>query len=53
MIPKEKQTELLRAKLNQETSQMPWKELERYFASGKVIAVSDQLDLIEVAARIA
>jgi hypothetical protein len=44
--------DLLRAKLNQETSQMRWAELLRYFAAGTVIAVSDDLDLIEVAARI-
>ncbi|WP_019139906.1 DUF2288 domain-containing protein [Noviherbaspirillum massiliense] len=47
------QAELLRAKLNLETSRMPWKELLRYFAGGVVIAVSDDLDLIEVAACIA
>jgi len=44
--------ELLRAKLNLETSQLPWKELLRYFAAGMVIAVSSDLDLIEVALRI-
>jgi hypothetical protein len=49
----EKQDELLRAKLNQETAQMPWKELQRYFAGGMVIAVSPELDLVEVGARVA
>jgi hypothetical protein len=44
---------LLRAKINGETSRMPWKELLRFFASGAVIVVSDDLDLVEVAARIA
>lgn len=44
--------ELLRAKLNLETSQLPWKELLRYFAAGMVIKVSSDLDLIEVALRI-
>lgn len=45
--------ELLRAKINLETAQMPWTELQRYFAAGMVIVVSDSLDLVEVAARIA
>ncbi len=47
------QHELLRAKLNGETSCMPWTELLRFFATGAVIAVSDELDLVEVAACIA
>jgi hypothetical protein len=42
----------LYAKLNRETAQIPWHELLRHFASGTVIAVSDELDLIDVAARI-
>ncbi|WP_151448983.1 DUF2288 domain-containing protein [Lacisediminimonas profundi] len=41
---------LLHAKLNQETAAIPWSELTRWFASGMVIAVSPELDLIEVAA---
>lgn len=45
--------QLLRAKINMETAQMPWTELQRYFAAGMVIVVSDSLDLVEVAARIA
>lgn len=49
----EKDNELLRAKLNGETSRMQWAELQRFFASGAVIVVSDELDLIDVAARIA
>jgi hypothetical protein len=49
----DKHDELLRAKLNQETAQMPWKELQRYFAGGLVIGVSPDLDLVEVAARVA
>jgi hypothetical protein len=52
MTTPEKPHDLLRAKLNQETSQMQWTELLRYFAAGTVIAVSDDLDLIDVAARI-
>lgn len=53
MMQSDKQGDLLRAKLNGETSRMQWKELLRFFASGTVIAVSEQLDMIEVAARIA
>lgn len=53
MNASEKQNELLRAKLNQETAQMPWKELQRYFAGGMIIAVSPELDLVDVALRIA
>jgi len=45
--------ELLRAKLNGETARLPWKELQRFFASGAVILVHDQLDLIDVATCIA
>jgi hypothetical protein len=41
---------ILNAKLNQETARIPWSELTRWFASGAVIAVSPDLDLIEVAA---
>lgn len=43
----------LRIKLNQETSRMPWTELQRHFASGAMVRVSDDLDLVEVALRIA
>ena len=47
-----KQNDLLRARLNLETSRLQWTELLRYFAAGTVIAVSGDLDLIEVAAGI-
>lgn len=52
MMNEEKGNEL-RAKINGETSRMPWKDLERFFASGVVIAVSNDLDLVEVAYRVA
>ena len=42
---------LLHAKLNMETSQIAWSELLRYFAGGLVIVVSNDLDLVDVAAR--
>lgn len=38
-----------KAKVNLETSLIPWSELQRYFAAGLVIAVSKELDLVEVA----
>jgi len=40
--------EVNRAKLNLETAQMPWREMQRYFASGAAIFVSAELDLVEV-----
>lgn len=43
----------LRAEINEQTAQMRWSELERFFASGTVIAVAGELDLIDVGARIA
>ncbi|HET7833941.1 MAG TPA: DUF2288 domain-containing protein [Gallionella sp.] len=44
--------ELYRAKLNNETARIPWKELQRFFASGATLAVSAELDLVEVAFHI-
>lgn len=41
---------LLLAKLNQETARIAWSELMRWFASGAVVGVSPELDLIDVAA---
>ena len=52
MTASDRQNELLRAKINLETSQIPWRELLRYFAAGDVICVSDDLDLVDVAMRI-
>ena len=46
-------TELLRAKINGETARMQWTELQRFFASGAMISVSDELDLVDVAVCIA
>lgn len=53
MKQNDEQGDLLRAKLNGETSRMQWKELLRFFAAGTVIAVDARHDLVEVAARIA
>lgn len=44
--------QILRAKVNLETSRIAWKELQRFFASGGAIAVSSDLDLVEVAFQI-
>lgn len=46
------QDEILRAKLNLETAPIPWQELLRYFAGGTVIAVAEDLDLVEVAVHV-
>lgn len=35
--------------INLETSEIPWHELQRFFASGLAISVSSGLDLVEVA----
>lgn len=47
------QDDVLKAKLNLETAQTPWTELQRFFAQGSVIRVDAGLDLIEVASRVA
>ena len=39
-------------KLNQETAILSWKELEVYFAQGKLLTVDPSCDLIEVASKI-
>ena len=41
-----------RASVNLETARIAWKELQRYFASGATLKVSDALDLVEVAYQI-
>jgi hypothetical protein len=41
--------EITQTKVNLETAPIAWKELLRFFAGGLVIAVSTQLDLVEVA----
>lgn len=38
----------LRAKLIGETATAPWRELQRFFAQGAVVAVAPGLDLVEV-----
>ena len=38
-----------RAKIISETAKIPWLDLQRLFASGKVIWIAGNLDLVEVA----
>jgi hypothetical protein len=47
----EKDTEL-RDKINRETARLPWPELIKHFASGTVVWIADELDLVDVAVRI-
>jgi len=44
--------DILRAKLNLETATLEWSELQRHFAAGRVIQVSPDLDLVEVALQL-
>lgn len=46
-------SDILRAKLNLETAQLSWSELERHFARGDVIRVAPGMDLIDTALHIA
>jgi len=48
-VASEDKQEILRAKVNLETSRIGWRELQRFFASGVAVAVSGDLDLVEVA----
>ena len=42
----------LTSELLLETAQIPWRELQRFFASGNAISVDESLDLIHVATQI-
>ena len=44
--------EIKRASMILETERIGWRELQRFFASGVVISVSADLDLVEVAFQI-
>lgn len=46
-------SDILRAKLNLETAQLAWSELERHFARGSVIKVETGMDLVDAALQIA
>jgi hypothetical protein len=43
----------LHDKINRETARLPWAELEKHHAMGAVVYVSEELDLIDVALRMA
>lgn len=53
MNPEPQQAEFLRHKLNGETARIGWRELQRFFAAGRIVAVDPRLDLVEVALRFA
>ena len=48
----EEQT-LQRARILSETARIPWRELQRFFAAGSVVAVAPGLDLVDVACAMA
>ena len=41
--------EFHRAKINSETARIPWRELQRFFAAGKVMHLDRGIDLVEAA----
>ena len=45
----QQERELERAKIVSETARIPWLELQRFFAAGKVMLVAAELDLVDVA----
>ncbi len=40
---------LIRAKINTETAMIQWRELQRFFAAGKVLVIDQALDLVDTA----
>ena len=45
--------DILFAKLNLETAVIPWLDLQRFFAQGKVLLVNPDQDLVQIATQIA
>ena len=45
----QQERELERGKIVSETAKIPWLELQRFFAAGKVMLVAAELDLVDVA----
>jgi len=43
----------LRNKINHETARFPWSELLKQFATGNVIAIDAELDLVDIAEAMA
>jgi hypothetical protein len=41
--------DIAREKVNLETSQIAWKDLQRFFAAGAAVFVASDLDLVDVA----
>ena len=41
--------DIVREKVNLETSKIAWKQLQRFFASGSAVFVASPLDLVDVA----
>lgn len=42
-------TDASREKLNLETAQIAWRELQRFFAQGMAVTIAAELDLLDVA----
>ncbi len=49
----ENKTLKLHERFHSETSKIAWQDLQRFFAKGQVIFISEDLDLIDVACQIA
>jgi hypothetical protein len=43
----------LKVKLNLETARLPWSDLARYFAGGRLVRVATDMDLLAVAMAVA
>ena len=43
----------LKVKLNLETARLPWSDLARYFAGGRLVRVAADMDLLAVAKAVA
>jgi len=41
--------DIVREKVNLETSKIAWKDLQRFFASGSAVFIAPSLDLVDVA----
>ncbi len=52
MSPTSTSRDELKAKLNLETSQIAWHDLQTYFARGHVVKVAPSLDLLDVAVEL-
>ncbi|WP_020210081.1 DUF2288 domain-containing protein [Gilvimarinus chinensis] len=45
--------DILQTKVNLETAQIPWRDLQRFFAGGRAVFVAPELDLTRVATEMA